>query len=218
MVFFLYSTTKCRKTIVMKKRKPKIMISSTVYGFEDDLTNLVLYLETVGYEVINSATCRMKTNSSHTFYEDCLLAVDECDLFLGIIRTNSGSGAYIDPADNVKKNITFEEMKKAVLLKKPYWFVADSKVILANSLFKKLEPIDKSISYSNIFDVVRLKSNDILDQMSLIIYNCIDKDGAKNKASQPGRWIQSYKTVSDIQQYIKTNFSDITAVRNEYKL
>ncbi|GHT53188.1 hypothetical protein AGMMS49982_15560 [Bacteroidia bacterium] len=41
----------------MKKvcpNKIKIMVGSTVYGFEDQLFQIVAYLESLGYEVVNS--------------------------------------------------------------------------------------------------------------------------------------------------------------------
>lgn len=48
------------------------MISSSVYGFKEELRQLAGYLDTTGYEVICSALGKMKTSSKKNFIEDCL--------------------------------------------------------------------------------------------------------------------------------------------------
>ena len=95
-------------------KKIKIMVGSTVYGFENELYQVVALLQTLGYEVLNSHVGTIKVNPKLSNLENCLNAVDECDLFLGIIRPYYGTG-------NIgEKNITFEEIKRAIELKKPY--------------------------------------------------------------------------------------------------
>ena len=89
------------------------MVGSTVYGFENELYQVVALLQTLGYEVLNSHVGTIKVNPKLSNLENCLNAVDECDLFLGIIRPYYGTG-------NIgEKNITFEEIKRAIELKKP---------------------------------------------------------------------------------------------------
>ena len=97
--------------------KPSIMVSSSVYGFEDTLSQICALLKEMGYNVWNSYKGTIKVNSKLSNMENCLKAVEECDLFLGIIRTQCGTGYIGD------KNITFEEIKKAIECKKPYWFL-----------------------------------------------------------------------------------------------
>ena len=91
------------------------MVSSSVYGFEDQLIQICAILKGFGYNVLNSHYKTIKVDSKKSNMENCLKAVEECDMFLGIIRTQCGTGIVGD------KNITFEEMKKAIELKKPYW-------------------------------------------------------------------------------------------------
>jgi hypothetical protein len=69
-------------------RKIKIMVGSTVYGFENELYQIVALLYSMGYEVLNSHVGTIKVNPNLSNLENCLNAVDECDIFLGIIRTN----------------------------------------------------------------------------------------------------------------------------------
>lgn len=96
------------------KRKIKIMLGSTVYGFEDQLSQIIAQLQLLNYDVLNSHNGSIKVNPHLSNLDNCLNAVKECDLFLGIIRPYYGTG-------NIgEKNITFEEIKLAIKLKKPY--------------------------------------------------------------------------------------------------
>ena len=86
-------------------QKIKIMVGSTVYGFEDQLSQIVAQLQLLDYDVLNSYNGSIKVNPNLSNLDNCLNAVKECDLFLGIIRPYYGTG-------NIgEKNITFEEIK-----------------------------------------------------------------------------------------------------------
>jgi hypothetical protein len=50
------------KKPVPPNRKVKIMVGSTVYGFEDQLSQIVAQLNTLGYEVLNSHYGSIKVN------------------------------------------------------------------------------------------------------------------------------------------------------------
>ena len=110
---------------ISKKYKPTIMVSSSVYGFQNELTQICALLKKMGYEVWNSHIGTIKVGSPFSTMGNSIKAAEACDLFLGIIRTNCGTG-------NINgKNITFEEMKAAVAMKKPYWFLAHHDVVFA---------------------------------------------------------------------------------------
>ena len=82
-------------------QKIKIMVGSTVYGFEDQLSQIVAQLQLLDYDVLNSYNGSIKVNPNLSNLDNCLNAVKECDLFLGIIRPYYGTG-------NIgEKNITF---------------------------------------------------------------------------------------------------------------
>jgi hypothetical protein len=114
------------------------MVGSTVYGFQDQLMAICAQLNTMGYEVLNSYIGTIKVNPELSNLKNCLNAVDECDLFLGIIRPYFGSG-------NIgEKNIAFEEIKQAIKKKKPYWFLVHRDVVFARQLFKKIKVKDNT--------------------------------------------------------------------------
>ena len=117
-------------------------------------------LNTLGYQVLNSHYGSIKVNPNLSNLDNCLQAVVECDIFLGIIRPYYGTGNIAD------KNITFEEIKKAIALKKPYWFLVHRDVVFARLLFSKME-IKRE-------DIV-IKPNNFFDKRTIDIYEYIIK-------------------------------------------
>jgi hypothetical protein len=177
-----------------KKRLFKIMVGSTVYGFEDQLSQIVAQLITMGYEVINSHHGSVKVNPNLSNLENCLKAVEECDLFLGIIRPYFGTG-------NIgEKNITFEEIKKAIELKKPYWFLVHRDVVFARNLFKKLKCKDGSEP--------ELTDNKVFDKRTIEIYEYVIKNHVKELELRNGNWAQEFYRLDEMLVYIKSQFGD----------
>ncbi|WP_122828846.1 DUF4062 domain-containing protein, partial [Pseudomonas viridiflava] len=85
----------------MDEKKLKIMVSSTVYGVEELLDLVYTLLTSFGYEVLMSHKGTLPVSSEQTAFENCLAAVKQCDLFLGIITPQYGSGV-----DNTGISIT----------------------------------------------------------------------------------------------------------------
>ncbi len=182
-------------------RKIKIMVSSSVYGFENELEQVIATLRSLGYHVLNSHIGAIKVHPRLSNFKNCLLAVEECDLFLGIIRPYMGTGIIGG------RNITFEEMKKAIELKKPYWFLVHRDVVFASKLFKRIK--DSKPILDNSRD--RLKRDRLFDPLCLDVYNYVTK--ANDKASiRTGNWAQEFYRLTDIMEYIKTQFEDKTFI------
>ena len=172
-------------------RKLNIMVSSSVYGFEDWISQICALLKELGYNVWNSYLGTIKVNSKLSNLENCLKAVEECDLFFGIIRTQCGTG-YIG-----NKNITFEEMRKAVELKKTYWFLAHRDVVFARQLFKKMEHPES----------VKFKDKKFFDPLCMEIYDYVIQSG-KPVEARTGNWVQEFYTFEDVATYLYTQFGD----------
>ena len=170
------------------------MLGSTVYGFEDQLSQIVAQLTTMGYEVLNSHHGSVKVNPNLSNLENCLKAVEECDLFLGIIRPYFGTGNIGD------KNITFEEIKKAIELKKPYWFLVHRDVVFARNLFKKLKCKDGSEP--------DLTDNKVFDKRTIEIYEYVIKNHVKDLELRNGNWAQEFYRLDEMLVYIKSQFGD----------
>ena len=65
--------------------KLTVLVSSTVYGIEELLDRIYTLLTRYGYEVWMSHKGTVPVRSDCTAFENCLAAVDKCDLVLGII-------------------------------------------------------------------------------------------------------------------------------------
>jgi len=176
-----------------KKEKVKIMVGSTVYGFEDQLSQIIAQLNTMGYQVLNSHYGSIKVNPKLSNLENCLKAVEECDLFLGIIRPYYGTGNIGD------KNITFEEIKKAIELKKPYWFLVHRDVVFARNLFSKMK--------LKSGDEIVIQKNNFFDKRSIDVYEYVIKNHIPVELRN-GNWAQEFFRLDDMMIYITAQFAD----------
>jgi hypothetical protein len=176
------------------KRKIKIMVGSTVYGFEDQISQIIAQLSTLGYEVLNSHYGSIKVNPHLSNLDNCLKAVEECDLFLGIIRPYYGTGNIGD------KNITFEEIKKAIDLKKPYWFLVHRDVVFARNLFKKMK--------LKSGDEIIIEDNKLFDKRCISVYEYVIKNHVKDLALRNGNWAQEFYRLDEMMVYINSQFTD----------
>jgi hypothetical protein len=188
----------------MSKRL-KIMVGSTIYKFENELSAIVATLETLGYDVISSYAGTVKVNPHLSNLDNCIKAVGECDLFLGIIRPFYGTG-------NIgEKNITFEEMKEAVRLNKPYWFLAHRDVTFCRQLQRKLTtPID--------FNFKKKDDNKyFFDARTLDIYDFAIKSYEKDVANRTGNWVQEFYRLDEILKFITSQFADTERIEQIIK-
>lgn len=178
---------------MIKKNKVKIMVGSTVYGFEDQISQIVAQLNTLGYDVLNSHYGSIKVNPHLSNLDNCLNAVEECDLFLGIIRPYYGTGNIGD------KNITFEEIKKAIELKKPYWFLVHRDVVFARNLFKKMK--------LKSGDEIIIEDNRLFDKRCIDVYEYVIKNHVP-VTLRNGNWAQEFYRLDEMMVYINAQFTD----------
>jgi hypothetical protein len=176
-----------------KKNEVKIMVGSTVYGFEDQLSQIVAQFNTLGYKVLNSHHGSIKVNPNLSNLDNCLKAVEECDLFLGIIRPYCGTG-------NIgEKNISFEEIKEAIRLKKPYWFLIHRDVVYTCLLLKKMK--------LKSGDEVLFTDNRLFDKRSIEMYEHVIKYHI-DVTLRNGNWAQEFYRLDEMMVYINAQFTD----------
>jgi hypothetical protein len=203
----------------MSNAKPKltIVVSSTVYGIEELLERVYTLLTSYGYEVWMSHKGTLPVRSDRTAFENCLAAVEKCDLFLGIITPYYGSGR--DPMKPEELSITHQEMRLAIELKKPRWILAHDHVVFARSLLANLgfPGIDGRKQLS-------LRKTPILDDLRILdMYEeaTIDAEDIP-LADRDGNWVQKFQNTEDgslfvgaqffryqeVEQFIKDNFAN----------
>ncbi len=184
----------------------KVLVASTVYGYEDQLAAIYTQLDSYGYEVLNSHMGTVYAGAENSNLENCMEAVDECDAFLGIIRPHYGSGVIGETS------ITHEEVLKAILLKKARWFLVDSKVIFARQLLRKAEIVNKNLTTKVKLEDVIIRPNSILDVRCIDIYNLVTKDKVKPE-ERKGHWVQEYYDLPGITRYVEGQFTDEKKVK-----
>jgi hypothetical protein len=139
--------------------------------------------------------------SDRTAFENCLAAVDDCDLFLGIITPHYGSGQDTKKPDEI--SITHQEMRRAIELKKPRWILAHDHVIFARRLLTNLGFKDKDGRQK-----MTLKKNPILDDLRVLdLYEeaTIDADDIP-LADRDGNWVQKFQNTEDGSLFVGSQF------------
>jgi len=192
------------KKIATKKASPekklKIMVSSTVYGSESDLMQIYGLLSDFGYEVIMSmqGTVYVPIGTSPT--QARLKAVEDCDLFLGIIFPRYGSG------------ITHKEFKKALELDKPRWFIAHHYIPFSREILKQFmyDPTTKKR-----LTTFKLGRNGVMDSEKIIdMYNDAIQNDLKPE-KRKSNWAQPFFRTSEIMPFIHTQFNNIELRKKE---
>ena len=72
------------------------MVSSAVFGLEDLLNQVYTVMSRYGYEVWMSHKGTIPTDPQRSNFENCIQAVADCDLFLGVTNGRYGSGVGTD--------------------------------------------------------------------------------------------------------------------------
>lgn len=178
--------------------KIEIMVASSIYGYEDQINQVCGLLEQMGYHPINSHYKTMPTDPSISNLENCLEAVRNCDAFFGIIRPFYGSGVIGNTS------ITHEEMKRAIELKKPRWFVAHRDIRVARILLKQYRFFEDGTPNTSF----AYKSTKLMDDIRLIdmyedtIQNSIPLE------ERVGHWTDEFFNFNDIKKVIETQFTN----------
>jgi len=180
------------------RKKLTLMISSTVYGYEELLDLLYAKLNE-DYEVWMSHKGTVPIRSDRTALGSCLAAVEKCDLFLGIITPNYGSGQ--DPAMPGGPSFTHQEILKAIELKKPRWIIVHDHVVFARGLLKNL-----GFSGKDGRKKLKLKKNLILDDLRVLdLYEDAIIDGLP-LTDRRGNWVQKFNSADDIDTFVQAQF------------
>lgn len=180
-------------------QKPKliVMVSSTVYGIEELLDRVYAILTNFGYEVWMSHKGTVPVLPNKTAFENCLDAVQQCDLFLGIITTQYGSGKE----DKEALSITHQELLKAIELNKPRWILAHDHVVFARSLLRYM-----GHGTAKKRDALKLKPNNIIDDLRVIeMYEAAIRHDINIK-DRKGNWVQKFVTGDDAQLFASAQF------------
>lgn len=200
-----------------------VMVSSSVHGFETELDLIYSLFTQLGYKVIMSKAGTLKVNPRYGNFTNCLNAVKDCDLFLGIIRQNCGTGVSND------ESITFQEIKYARECDKPCWYIIEDKILNSKELLRSLEMREHPCTHSKLFNWIVAHFYDITVRMRKKLPRVMDmfrpdrthtfdeecfkiedfvNQKWKNRAEVTGNWMQYCKSWSEIERFLLTNFKE----------
>lgn len=195
----------------------KVFVSSTVYDFETNLRRIFLTLDSFGYDVYMSKEGTIPLDSRLSNLVNCVNGVEECDVFLGIVRPLIGSGVL----EKEGRSITAQEFDKAIELGIPRFVLADYRVEFAHR-FLKLMKCDPHSIPDNIIKVDKDKDgreiekwipNNVVHGECVEIYRLAIQDLIK-PIDRVGNWAQPFKDGEDIQRFIESQFKDVKRIKS----
>lgn len=204
-----------------RKKKLTVMVSSSVYGVEELLERIYTLLTAFDYEVWMSHKGTVPVQSNKTAFENCITAVNNCDLFLGIITPSYGSGK-----EGAGLSITHRELLRAIKINKPRWLLVHDHVDFARSLLTNLGYKGKSGRGK-----LALKDNQVLNDLRVIDMLEDARISQKPLRERQGNWVQKFITDNDaalfataqfsryqeVEAFVKENFTDQNRIKNSIR-
>jgi hypothetical protein len=188
--------------------RPTILVSSTVYGVEELLDCIYAVLAAFGYEVWMSHKGTLPVRSNRTAFENCLAAVEGCDLFLGLITPDYGSGR-----NGSDLSITHQELRHAIALKKPRWLLAHEHVVFARRFLRDLgyKTPDERARLALVNGAKSLGDLRVIDMYEEAILD------TQPLADRHGNWVQGFRTDGDALLFASAQFSRFQEVESFLK-
>lgn len=205
-------------------KKMVVLVSSTVYGIEELLDRIYTLLTAFGYEVWMSHKGTMPVFSDRSAFDNCIKAVERCDLFLGLITPYYGSGVA-----EGKVSITHQELRKAIEFKKPRWLLAHDYVVFARKLFDDLGY--KGKAGRSRLNNLKAKASSISDLRVIDAYEEAVRQREPLR-DRKGNWVQKFQSDEDaflfamaqfsryqeVEAFIRENLSDPSKIGSLIKL
>lgn len=200
----------------------KVFVSSTVYDFETQLTDVFAMLDSMGYEVYMSKKGTIPLDSTQNTFVNCVEAVGECDVFLCFIRPLLGSGIYRGEV----KSVTEQEIDAAIACGMPRFVMADYRVEYAHKFLSMmhLEPEDiPAVIVKHKVENAEKKEyhipNNLIHPHAVRMYRTAVRREVRPESERMGNWVQPFHVVreycelDDIRTFIEAQFHDVERVR-----
>ena len=148
---------------------------------------------------------------------NCVNGVEECDIFLGIVRPLIGSGVL----EKGGRSITAQEFDKAIELGIPRFVLADYRIEFADKFLKLMKlslnsiPLNKERTITDEKEGKKtiLIPNNIVHGECVEIYRLAIQNDIK-PANRRGNWAQPYKDREDILRFIEAQFKDVERIKS----
>jgi hypothetical protein len=191
----------------------KILVSSVVYGYEELLESLYALLDTYGYEVLMSHKGTVRIDPDRTAMDNCLEAVEGCDLFLGLILPRYGSGKETPDA----KSITHREALRAIELNKPRWFLVHEYVVVARQLLQPYRDLAANSGEFRLRGPLEFQRTAILEDLRVLeLYEAAMRHDIGEIADRKGNWVQPYGPEDDARLFATAQFRRYRELAEKY--
>jgi len=180
----------------------RLLVSSTVFGYEELLESLYALLDGFGYDVLMSHKGTVPIDPDISAMDSCLAAVDTCDLFLGIILPRYGSG--IEASDGL--SITHREALRAIEKNKPRWFLVHEHVAVARQLLDPFRDKTKSDCFHLLPGMAYTKTAILSDLRVLDLYEAALLNHVPAVADRKGNWVQAFGPDDDARLFAVAQF------------
>ena len=191
----------------------KVFVSSTVYDFETVLRNIFIMLDRFGYDVYMSKEGTIPLNSRLSNLVNCVNGVDECDVFLGIVRPLIGSGVLEKGA----RSITAQEFDRAIELGMLRFILADYRVEFAHKFLNLMDqnPDDIPLNKEKIKDgKIIVKPNNLVHGECVDIYRSAIQNHIHPASARIGNWAQPFKDGEDILRFVEAQFKNVELIKS----
>jgi len=203
--------------MAVERNHIKVFVSSTVYDFEATLNRIFATLDCYGYDVYMSKAGTIPIDSRKSNLVNCVEAVDECDVFLGIIRPLVGSGVL----KMGERSITAQEFDRAFGLPMPRFVLADYRVAFAHDFLRLVRQdlttipdyYSKKEAREDGSEVEVRKPNLTIHAEPVDLYRLAIQNHIRPAEDRIGNWAQSYKDEEDIMRFIEFQFKDVERIK-----
>ncbi len=180
----------------------KVFVASTVSNFQSDLDRIYNLLDGFGYDVLMSHKGTIPLDSSKSNAQVCTDGVEDCDVFLGFIRPDYGSGVL----ERGGMSITHMEFITARNRNIPRFVLADYRVTFTRSLFKDSYIIEDSTAKQITFDTISFDNCKVMDTRCVCMYNEAVQDSVKPASRRTGNWVQEYYDFDALKMHLESQF------------
>ena len=157
----------------------------------------------------------IRVNSGKSNFENCLDAVAECDLFLGILTTRYGCGKDVDGL-----SITHKEVRAALQRDIPRWFLSHRDVEFAFDLVRNLGfKVPDDVAKLNLMmkELQKMGRLPIIDDYNVLVMYSEVIQAKKDLIERRGNWAQPFFTDRDGQIFVTAQFLRHTQAIEEVK-
>lgn len=184
--------------------KPVNMVSSTVYTIENLLDQVFATLNGFGYDVWMSHAGTVPVDPQKSNFQNCLDAVENCDVFPGLIAPFYGSGR-----DAGQASITLQELLQAVSLGKLRWLSTHDHVQFTRLLLRQYRFHNDGTPN----DGFTFKPTKVMNDIRVIdMYEAATQEDIR-LADRRGHWVHRYYRDVDVLQFISNQFGNVERIK-----